>query len=296
LRLNAEKSGTFACSGGLSFVTSVENQTSSAIRVDTISLTFTSVAGSACSNHAAPIDPQIGMTAPAGVATEIRRVDLAGDLCSAPYGAAGCQWLGKATVATSLGTLTNEIAFTTGPAPTANRAPRISSLESVSAGSYSYFVRFTVSDPDGDAFAWTATLSRPPGTSWSIGTLLPGEDQGCPYGTGTSSPGPGRHQVSGRARRRTELCVYYRSPLNAGAVNVLTVTADDGQLDAESQAIRLIAYRSGRRPAQSRGRPWIAAAPAAPTSSRSRTPGPGPSSRHSRSSGQGRPGSDSCRR
>jgi hypothetical protein len=244
LRLNAQKSGTFACSGGLFFVTSVLNQTTAPLRVESLTLTFTKVAGADCANHAAPIDPQIGMAAPSGLSTEIRRVDLAGDLCGAPYGAAGCQWLGKATVATSFGTLTDEIGFTTGPPPTANRPPRISSLAASNAGSVSYFVHFTVSDPDNDAFGWTATLSRPPGTSWSIGTLSPGENQNCPFGTGGSTPGPGNHQVSGGGHRATEFCVYYRSPLNASgdAVNVLTVTASDGQLDADPQSIRLIAY------------------------------------------------------
>jgi hypothetical protein len=244
LKLNAEKSGTFACSGGLFFVTSVLNQTTAPLRVDNLTLTFTKVAGGACANHAAPIAPEIGMSAPVGVPTEIRRVDLAGDLCDAPYGAAGCQWLGKATVVTSFGTLTDEIGFTTGPPPTANRPPRISSLQASNAGSVSYFVHFTVNDPDGDAFGWTATLSRPAGTSWSIGTLTPGENQSCPYGTGGSTSGPGIHQVSGGGHRSTEYCVYYRSPLNASgdAVNVLTVTANDGQADADPQSIRLIAY------------------------------------------------------
>jgi hypothetical protein len=66
----------------------------------------------------------------------------------------------------------------------------------------------------------------------------------CPFGTGGSTPGPGNHQVSGGGHRATEFCVYYRSPLNASgdAVNVLTVTASDGQLDADPQSIRLIAY------------------------------------------------------
>ena len=38
--------------------------------------------------------------------------------------------------------------------------------------------------------------------------------------------------------------MYYRSPLNGSgdAVNILTVIASDGQLDADPQSIRLIAY------------------------------------------------------
>jgi hypothetical protein len=113
LKLNAQKSGTFNCSGGLFFVTSVLNQTTAPLRVDALNLTFTKVSGSACSNNMAAIDPQVGMSIPQGVSTEIRRVDLAGPLCSAPTGAPGCDWLGKATLTTSFGTLTDEIPFRT---------------------------------------------------------------------------------------------------------------------------------------------------------------------------------------
>jgi hypothetical protein len=113
LKLNAQKSGTFDCSGGLFFVTSVLNLTTAPLRVDTLSLTFTKVSGTGCANNAAPIDPQVGLSAGPGVSTEIRRVDLAGALCTAPAGAPGCEWLGKATLTTSFGTLTDEIPFRT---------------------------------------------------------------------------------------------------------------------------------------------------------------------------------------
>jgi hypothetical protein len=132
LRVNAQKSGTFECSGGLFFVASILNQTSAAVRVDSLTLTFTRVSGADCADHAAPVSAAVGMAAPPGLSTEIRRVDLAGDLCDAPFGAPGCEWLGKATLATSFGTLADEIGFRTGgpalavpgrPAPSPTPSP-----------------------------------------------------------------------------------------------------------------------------------------------------------------------------
>jgi hypothetical protein len=116
LRLNAQKNGTFSCSGGLFFVANVLNQTNAALRVDTLSLAFTKVAGS-CANHSAPLSPNVDMVVPPGISTEIRRADLAGDLCEGPFGEAGCEWLAKVSLSTSFGVLTDEIAFATSGPP-----------------------------------------------------------------------------------------------------------------------------------------------------------------------------------
>jgi hypothetical protein len=113
LRLNAQKSGSFPCSGGLFFVTSILNQTNAAVRVDALALAFTKVLGSGCASHDAPISAPLAITAPPGVSTEVRRIDLAGDLCAAPHAEPGCEWLAKVTLSTSYGTLTDEIAFHT---------------------------------------------------------------------------------------------------------------------------------------------------------------------------------------
>lgn len=123
LKLNAQKAGTFDCAGGLFFTTRVDNQTTAPVAVSALALNFTRVAGQGCSDHPAPIDSAMAVSVPAGLSSELRRVDLAGDLCSPPSGAPGCQWLAKATISTSFGTLTDEIGFTTaGSANTQNPA------------------------------------------------------------------------------------------------------------------------------------------------------------------------------
>jgi hypothetical protein len=120
--LNAQRSGTFDCSGGLFFVATALNQTTAPLRVDTIDLSFTRVAGTGCVNNTAPIAPSVSITVPPGISSEIRRVDLAGHLCEG-HGAPGCEWLGKVTLATSFGTLTDEIGFRTGAGQPPPRTP-----------------------------------------------------------------------------------------------------------------------------------------------------------------------------
>jgi len=169
LRVNAQKSGTFECSGGLFFVTSLLNQTSASVRVDGLTLTFTRVAGADCADHAAPMSAAVSMAAPPGLSTEIRQVDLAGDLCDAPFGAPGCEWLGKATLATSFGTLTDEIAFRTGaPAPAVPGRPAPSPTPSPTTCGRDHPTVLTPSD--GQTLSGVVVVSA----------RLPPDDSPCP--------------------------------------------------------------------------------------------------------------------
>lgn len=226
LRLNAQESGTFACSGGLFFVTSVLNQTSAPISVDTITLTFTRVSGTGCTDHAAPISPRVAIVAPPGVSTEIRRVDLAGDLCSSSHGQPGCEWLARVTLGTPIGTLRDEIGFhtTEGTAaqdpeppvtPPGNNAPRVSLAGGGSchpSPSRSCSVEFlaSFSDPDGDSVTLT----------WS----------GCASGNGTratcvvTSPGPHTARVEASDGRGG----IARASANAEGTNVPPVVRIGG--------------------------------------------------------------------
>jgi hypothetical protein len=173
LKLNAQKSGVFACSGGLFFAAIVTNGTAAALRVDTLGLTFTKVSGSACESNAAPIDPQVGMTVAPGVSSELRRVDLAGQLCDGPSTAPGCEWLARATASTSRGVLTDEIPFrtaATADSPVAVPGTNSPPVVRISGGgachplpSRACTVEFRASseDPDGDrvSLAWSGCAS-----------------------------------------------------------------------------------------------------------------------------------------
>jgi hypothetical protein len=111
LRVNGEKSGTFACSGRLTFVTIVKGQSRDTARVDSVALALTRVIGDACASHSAPMIAVENASVPPGAMTEVGRIDLTSDLCGPPYGAPGCDWVATATVGTRVGALTDAISL-----------------------------------------------------------------------------------------------------------------------------------------------------------------------------------------
>jgi PKD domain-containing protein len=171
LRLNSLKSGTFGCTQGLFFSASVANATGAPVQVDSFALTFERVSGPWCSSHAAPMTPGVNVSVAPGSAAEVRRVDLAGDLCAAPNGDAGCEWIARASLSTSAGPLLDQIAFSTAtpsgaaptPAPTAGPGNNAPTVTLHGGGSCHPSIRrpctveFTAeaSDPDGDRVALT---------------------------------------------------------------------------------------------------------------------------------------------
>ena len=172
-------------------------------------------------------------------------MDLAGDLCSPPSGALECEWLAKATVSTSFGTLTDEIGFrtATAPAPAINEAPSISSIRIAGehgVGKDRLDLAFTLSDPDGDSINWAAALSVPDRPGWSLGRVAPTDH--CGNGSGRANGANSR--VTGVARNgHASVCVYYSSPGGVGgSYNILTVTANDGRDEAAPQMIRVLAF------------------------------------------------------
>lgn len=127
LNLNGQKSGTVSCAGGMFFVSTLTNPTSKSVHVDGLLLNLTSLSP-ACISHPAPIGGTVAVSdVAAGTTSEIRRVDLAGDLCTPPLGRPGCEWRARAVVNTSVGTLSDEIPFATAgipsPAPTPTPSP-----------------------------------------------------------------------------------------------------------------------------------------------------------------------------
>ena len=168
LTLNGQKSGNFSCAGGMFFVTTLANSTAGPIHVDGLLLNLTSLSP-ACLSHPAPIGGIVDIDVAAGTTREIRRVDLGGDLCSPPFGQPGCDWRAKAVLTTTLGTLGDEIPFSsagTSPVAPGNNPPTVS----ISGGGGCYPSRSrpcsvsfdaVASDPDGDRlhYEWSGCAS-----------------------------------------------------------------------------------------------------------------------------------------
>jgi len=112
LAVNGRQSGSFECNDGIVFAVNVANPGSHQVQVESLSLELQSESRE-CETHQAPISSDVSKTVPPGATLEIRRVDLAGDLCRGTAGPPGCAWRAIASSRTSQGMLSDEIRFET---------------------------------------------------------------------------------------------------------------------------------------------------------------------------------------
>jgi hypothetical protein len=110
--------GTFSCRAGLVFRIGASNLTSRAVRVGRFNLTLHS-STPPCVSHSAPVfgdsvdAPELP---PRANDVQIRRVDLAGDLCKPPNGSAdGCNWQATLVLETDVGNFGRDFQFSTVP-------------------------------------------------------------------------------------------------------------------------------------------------------------------------------------
>ncbi len=116
VRINGEGGGTFDCSSSLTFMLSVDNPTSQALRADSFELMLNAISGANCHSHRAPVDgTALRNDVPPQSVTEVRRFDLRGDLCLSNVGQPGCRWQALLSIVTSAGTLDDQIEFNTVP-------------------------------------------------------------------------------------------------------------------------------------------------------------------------------------
>jgi hypothetical protein len=112
LTLNGGQLGAFSCDGGLFFAVDVRNVSQKTIRLQRLAMRFDPTDGS-CQQQTAPIDPTLGISLDAGQSTQVRRVDLAGQLCGAPSGSPRCTWTATAEVASEEGSARDQLGFST---------------------------------------------------------------------------------------------------------------------------------------------------------------------------------------
>lgn len=116
LTLNGARLGSFSCSDGLFFATSVSNLAKHPIQLERLAVRFSPTAGS-CREYLAPIDPLVSTRLEGGQTAQLRRFDAAGQLCELPYGASECAWRATATVTTDAGAAEDVIGFETFRSP-----------------------------------------------------------------------------------------------------------------------------------------------------------------------------------
>jgi len=114
LRLNGQDGGDFSCSSGLFFTISLANATTAAVHVNKFDLNFTQLT-QGCMSHAAPVDGGVNRDVGPGPTVEIRRIDLAGSLCTMVGRQPGCRWRAAVLVDTSAGTRGDQLEFGTTP-------------------------------------------------------------------------------------------------------------------------------------------------------------------------------------
>jgi hypothetical protein len=112
LTLNDVKSGSFSCHGGLFFSTRATNVSKDAVEIQGLTLRFNATGGS-CMPQVAPIDSSGHYTIREGVTVEVRRIDLAGQLCESAGAIPGCTWVATADVTSDTGPASDQITFTT---------------------------------------------------------------------------------------------------------------------------------------------------------------------------------------
>lgn len=105
------------CTGALTLATRVANLSSEPIRLNRLTLTYTTQ-DPRCQSHRAPIDGALAETLAAGAAGVVHRIDPKGTLCEAPTGAFGCEWTVTADVASSAGAASGSTTLVgSGPGP-----------------------------------------------------------------------------------------------------------------------------------------------------------------------------------
>jgi len=112
LTVNDLKEGNFRCGGGLFFSTRATNVSSGPVQIQGLTLRFAPKGGN-CTPQVAPIDPNGRYTVREGGTVEVRRLDLAGQLCESSGAVPGCTWVATADVASDSGPASDEITFTT---------------------------------------------------------------------------------------------------------------------------------------------------------------------------------------
>jgi hypothetical protein len=113
-RMNGLKEGTFSCSQGLFLTIDVVNHSTSLIGVDGFDLTMNTTSAE-CTTHRPVLDGMVDMDVLPGARIQIRRVNLAGDLCQSPGRVPGCAWRAVVVVVTGRGSFEDELMFNTIP-------------------------------------------------------------------------------------------------------------------------------------------------------------------------------------
>ena len=98
------------CTGALTLATRVANLSTESVRLDRLTLTYTT-SDPRCRSHRAPIDPSIAESVGAGETRVVHRLDPKGTVCEAPTGAFGCEWTVTADLASSAGTASGSATF-----------------------------------------------------------------------------------------------------------------------------------------------------------------------------------------
>jgi hypothetical protein len=113
-RMNGLKQGTFSCSQGLFLSIDVINHSTTLIGVDGFDVTMNTTS-EGCMTHRPAIDGTVDMEVLPGARVQIRRADLAGDLCASPGRVPGCGWRAVVVVVTNRGSFDDEFLFSTIP-------------------------------------------------------------------------------------------------------------------------------------------------------------------------------------
>jgi hypothetical protein len=110
--------GSHSCAAGLIFRVGASNPTSRAVRVTRFNLTLQS-STPPCISHSAPVfgdGLESAQLPPRASDVQLRRMDLAGDLCKPPNGSAdGCLWQANLVLETDVGNFGRDLQFSTVP-------------------------------------------------------------------------------------------------------------------------------------------------------------------------------------
>jgi hypothetical protein len=113
-RMNGLKQGTFSCSQGLFLTIDVINHSTNLVGVDGFDVTLNTTSA-ACITHRPAIDGTVGTDVLPGARVQIRRADLAGDLCASSGRVPGCGWRAVVVVVTNRGAFEDQVVFNTIP-------------------------------------------------------------------------------------------------------------------------------------------------------------------------------------
>lgn len=111
-RVNGVKMGTFSCSNAIVFTIDVVNRSDEILRVEGFEIEMTS-GSPECFTHQPAVDGNVNVELLPDARDQVRRVDLAGDLCSEPGRIPGCDWTSRVLVTSSDGELMDEVRFST---------------------------------------------------------------------------------------------------------------------------------------------------------------------------------------